>query len=129
VKARVGAHKGEMHDKHPLKQWAEDLQLSDDQRAQIKSAIMDRMHAAGLAGGAQDWKQAKQQGEAVMTAFEQDRFVMNEVAPPRDVQAQVSKMADRLLGLVEAALPVLTTQQRVIAAQKLAERAESLDLQ
>jgi Spy/CpxP family protein refolding chaperone len=128
VKSRIGAHMGEMHDKHPMKQWAEDLKLSDDQRAQIKSAVMDRMHAAGAAGGAHDWTQAKHQGEAVMAAFEQDRFVMNEVAPPHDVKAQVAKMAERVLGLVEAALPVLTPQQRVVAAQKLAERADSLDL-
>jgi hypothetical protein len=119
---------GEMHDKHPMKQWAEDLKLSDDQRAQIKSAIMDRLHAAGASGGTHDWTQAKHQGEAVMAAFEQDRFVMNEVAPPRDVQAQVGKMAGHMLALVEAALPVLTPQQRVLAAQKLVERADSLDV-
>ena len=93
---------------------------------------MDRMHAAAAAGGAHDGSQASQakhQGQAVMAAFEQDRFVMNEVAPPRDVQAQVAKMADRMLGLVDAALPVLTPQQRVIAAQKLVERADSIELQ
>jgi LTXXQ motif family protein len=129
VKAHVGAHKGEMHDKHPMKQWAADLQLSDDQSAQIKSAIMDRMHAAAASGGAHDWSQAKHQGQAMMAAFEQDRFVMNEVAPPRDVQAQVAKMADHMLGFVEAALPVLTPQQRVIAAQKLVEHADSIELQ
>jgi Spy/CpxP family protein refolding chaperone len=127
VKAHLGAHMGEMHDKHPMKQWADDLKLTDDQRAQIKSAIMDHMHAAGAAGGGHDWKQAKHQGEAVMAAFEQDRFVMNEVAPPRDVQAQVAKMADHMVGLVEAALPVLTPQQRVIAAQKLVEHADSIE--
>ena len=54
------------------------------------------------------WRGAKHQGQAVMAAFKQDTFVMNEVAPPRDVQAQVAKMADHMLGLVEAALPVLT---------------------
>jgi len=129
VKAHVGAHKGEMHDKHPMKQWAADLQLSDDQTAQIKSAIMDRIHAAAASGAAHDWSQAKHQGQAMMAAFEQDRFVMNEVAPPRDVQAQVAKIADHMLGFVEAALPVLTPQQRVIAAQKLVEHADSIELQ
>jgi len=129
VKAHMGAHMGEMHDKHPMKQWAVDLQLSDDQKAHIESAMMDRMHAAGAAGGTHDWSQAKHQGQAMMAAFEQDRFVMNEVAPPRDLQAQVTKMADHMLGLVEAALPVLTPQQRVIAAQKLVEHADSIEMQ
>ncbi|HEX8793737.1 MAG TPA: Spy/CpxP family protein refolding chaperone [Polyangiaceae bacterium] len=129
IKARIGSHMGEMRDKHPMKQWAEDLKLSDDQRAQIKSAIKDRMHAAAAAGAShEDWSQAKHRGEAVMTAFEQDRFVMDEVSPPRDVQAQVAKMTGHVLGLVEVALPVLTPEQRVLAAQKLVERADSLDL-
>lgn len=128
VKARAGAHAGEMHDKHPMKQWADDLKLSDDQRAQIKSAIQDRMHAAATAGGPHDWKQAKHQGEAVMAAFEQDRFVMDEVAPPRDVQAQVAKMTGHVLGIAEAALPVLTPEQRALAAQKILERADAFEL-
>lgn len=129
VKARIGAHMGEMHDKHPMKQWAEDLKLTDDQRAQIKSAIMDRMHAANAAGGAHDWTQAKHHGEAVMQAFETDRFVMAEVSPPRDMQAQVTKMTGHVLGIAEAALPVLTPEQRVLAAQKIVEHADSFDLQ
>lgn len=129
VKAHIGARAGEMHEKHPMKQWADDLKLSDDQRAQIKSALMDRMKAAREASAGHDWKQAKHNGEAVMTAFEQDRFVMDEVSPPRDVKAQVAKMADHMLGLAEVALPVLTPEQRAIAAQKLVERADSLDLQ
>lgn len=129
VKARIGARMGEMRDKHPMKQWAEDLQLSDDQRAQIKAAIKDRMSAAAAAGGPhEDWSQAKHHGEAVMAAFEQDRFVMDEVSPARDVQLQVAKMTGHVLGIVEAALPVLTPQQRVLAAQKMMERADSLDL-
>lgn len=128
VKARVGARMGEMHEKHPMKQWADELALTDDQRAQIKSAIMDRMHDGAAGGGPQDWKQAKHQGAAVMAAFEQDRFVMDEVSPPRDVQAQVGKMTGHVLGIVEAALPVLTPEQRALAAQKILERAEAFEL-
>lgn len=129
VKARIGARMAEVRDKRPMKQWAEDLKLSDDQRTQIKSAIMDRMHAQADAGRARDdWKQAKHHGEAVMAAFEQNRFVMDEVSPPRDVQAQVAKTTGHVLGIVEAALPVLTPEQRVLAAQKIAERADALDL-
>ncbi len=127
VKARLGAHVGETKDKHSLKQWAEDLHLSDDQRAQIKSAMMDRMKAAH-AEGHRDWSQAKQHGEAVMEAFKQDRFVMDEVAPAHDVAQQVSRMTDRVLGLAEVAVPILTPEQRVIAAQKMSEKAEALDL-
>jgi len=52
---------------------------------------------------------------------------MAEVAPPQDLGAKATAMCDHMLGVAEVALPILTPQQRSIAAQKLREHAESFD--
>jgi hypothetical protein len=77
--------------------------------------------------GGPPWAEAKERGAKVMSAFKQDRFVMDEVAPAMDVAAKAQKMSDHLLGIVQAALPVLTAPQRAIAAQKLRDKAEALE--
>ena len=129
IEARISEKKGQMHERHGLKQWAADLNLSDDQKTQIKSALMQSWQAMGKGpAGAPPWAEAKEHGAKVMAAFKQDRFVMDEVAPARDVSQKAQKMSDHILGLAEAALPVLTPQQRAIAAQKLRDRAESLEV-
>jgi Spy/CpxP family protein refolding chaperone len=126
VQSRVSARVGQAHGKHGLHPWAADLNLSDDQKAQIKAAMMQRFQAAGHEGRF-DGAGAKHDGEQVMQAFTQDRFVMNEVAPPHDVGRMVSKGSEHILGLAEVALPILTPQQRTLAAQKLREKAASAD--
>ena len=73
------------------------------------------------------WAEAKEHGAKVMSAFKQDRFVMDEVSPAMDVAAKAQKMSDHMLGVAQVALPVLTEQQRAIAAQKLRDRAEALE--
>lgn len=119
---RAGAFKGH----GVMKEWAQEMQLTDDQRAQIKAAVMQKMQAAGAPDHA-DWRGAKHQGEAVMAAFKQDTFVFDQVQPPRDVSQMVARMTDRFLGIAEAAVPVLTPAQRAIAAQKLRARAASVE--
>jgi hypothetical protein len=61
----------------------------------------------------------------VLSAFKQDRFVMDEVAPARDIAQVAAKMTDHFVGLAETVLPLLTPEQRTIAASKLREKAES----
>ncbi len=126
VAAHAQQYKAEWKGKGGMHQWAQELGLSDDQKAQIKAAIMQKMQAAG---GQEDHEArgAKHQGAAVMAAFKQDTFVLDQVQPAKDVQQMVSRMSDRILGLAEAALPVLTPAQRSLAAQKLRERAASAD--
>jgi hypothetical protein len=87
---------------------------------------MQKMQAAGGKGG-HDFRGAKHQGEAVMAAFKQDTFVFDQVAPPKDVGQQVSHATDRILGVAEIAVPLLTPAQRTLAAQKLRERAANVD--
>jgi Spy/CpxP family protein refolding chaperone len=130
VEARVSQRMGAMHDKHPLAKWAADLGLTEDQKSQIRDAMKQRfqaMHAEGGFHGKPPWAEGHHQGAKVMEAFKQDRFVMAEVAPPQDLAAKATAMCDHMLGVAEVALPVLTPQQRTIAAQKLREHADSLE--
>jgi Spy/CpxP family protein refolding chaperone len=127
LEARVTERMGAMHDKHPLKQWAADLQLTEAQRTQIHDAMKQRSQAAAQGHEGPPWAAGHHQGAQVMSAFKQERFVMDEVSPPKDVAAKAKAMSDHVLGLAEVALPILTPQQRAIAAQKLREHAASGD--
>jgi Spy/CpxP family protein refolding chaperone len=128
LEARVSERIGQVRHKHPLEQWAEDLGLTSDQRSQIKDAMKQQRQATGAPGhdGA-PWEEAKEHGAKVMAAFKQERFVMDEVSPAADVAAKAQKMSDHMLGLAQVVLPVLTPQQRAIAAQKLREKAEAIE--
>jgi Spy/CpxP family protein refolding chaperone len=125
LEARISERMGAMHDKHPLKQWAADLQLTDAQKTQIHDAMKQRFQAAaqGHEHEGPPWAQAREHGAQVMSAFKQERFVMDEVAPAKDVAAKAKAMSEHVLGLAEAALPILTPQQRALAAQKLRDHA------
>ena len=113
---------------HGLHQWAADLNLSDAQRAQIKDALHQAWQAKAAGHeGHEPWAEAKERGQKLMAAFKQDRFVMDEVAPARDIAAKAQTMSDHLLGVAQIALPILTPEQRTIAAQKLRDRAEAMD--
>jgi Spy/CpxP family protein refolding chaperone len=126
VQSRVSQRKGAMKGHHALKQWAEDLQLTDDQRSQIKAAVMQKMQGGPHPDWA-DFRGAKQQGDAMWAAFKQDAFSMDQVAPAKDVGQQVSRGAGRFLDIAEVAIPILTPAQRTLAAQKLREKADSPD--
>jgi Spy/CpxP family protein refolding chaperone len=136
LEAHIGEHRSEAKGKHPLKQWAEDLKLSDDQKNQIRAALRSRMqgvhdgpgaqpHEHGEHGGEHPWAEGRERGAKLLAAFKQDHFVLDEVAPAKDVSKRVAKMSDRILSMAETVVPLLTPEQRSIAAQKLRERAES----
>jgi Spy/CpxP family protein refolding chaperone len=131
LESRIKGKMGEAKDHHGMKQWAEDLQLSDAQRDQIKSAFQARMQAA-RDKGEHPWAEMKgehEHGKKVLEAFKGDRFVMDEVAPAVDVQAKAAKMSSRFLGMAETVLPILTPQQRTLAASKLREKADSTEIE
>ena len=133
--AFVSALEAKVHEKHGehgdhakhgragMKQWAEDLKLTDDQKKQIFAALHDKNedHHGDHARG--DHEGMKERGAKVMEAFKSDHFVMNEVAPKVDVKAAANKMSDRMIGMLETALPILTPEQRTLAAQKIRARA------
>ena len=65
-------------------------------------------------------------GKAILEAFKADTFSFDAVAPAEDVGARVAGMSARLLDVVEKVLPLLTADQRGLAAQKIREHADRL---
>jgi Spy/CpxP family protein refolding chaperone len=128
LEARMHERVGEARSKGGMKHWAEELKLSDDQRAQIKVALEQHFQAAAREkDGGKPWMDRAARGAKLLAAFKHDRFVLDEVAPAREVGQQAARSSDLFLGMAEAALPVLTPEQRAIAAQKLRARAEEPD--
>ena len=83
---------------------------------------MATMHERSNATG-RDHADMHAKGKAMMEAFKSDHFVMNEVEPEGDVHAKASEMSTRFLGVVEQVLPMLTPEQRALAAAKIREHA------
>jgi Spy/CpxP family protein refolding chaperone len=132
LEAHVGERMGARQHKHPLKQWADDLKLSEDQKTQIRTALKGHfggpnVHDAGHHGPPawDDGAERHERGAKVLAAFKQDRFVIDEVLPAKDVSKQVAHMSNRFLGLAEAVLPILTPEQRALAAQKIRDKADT----
>jgi Spy/CpxP family protein refolding chaperone len=126
LEAHVGEHMGDLRERHPLKAWAADLKLSDAQQSQIK-ALLEQSFEAGREGhGGAPWAgEGRHRGAKLLKAFKQDRFVLDEVAPVVDVVKKAGTASDRFLGIATQVLPILTPEQRSIAAQKIRERAAS----
>jgi Spy/CpxP family protein refolding chaperone len=131
LQARTAEGKNEGRGHHPLKQWADDLKLSEDQRAQIRTALHSRTEATEdrehPGAEAHPHADANRHGAKVLSAFKEDHFVLDEVAPARDMAKGAGKMGNHVIGLAEVAVPVLTADQRTLAAQKLRERANAID--
>lgn len=110
------------HDR--LEKLADDLKLTPDQRTQIATIVHDQMKAHHG-----DFKEGHEKGKAMMEAFKGDHFVMDEVAPASDIHAKANEMSGHFLGVVEQILPILTPEQRTIAAAKIRDHAmEAMEL-
>jgi Spy/CpxP family protein refolding chaperone len=123
LKARFEAKRGEMKGKHgEMKQWAEDLKLTDAQRSQIKDAMRAQWkegHEHGEGHPMTEMKAHHENAQKVLEAFKGERFVIDEVAPKKDARAMAAKMSGHFIGMAETVMPILTAEQRTIAAQKL----------
>ncbi len=107
--------------KAKMEEWATDLKLTDAQKDQIRDILRDKFfeHRG-------EWKEGRQHGKQVLEAFRGERFVLDEIAPPVDARAKANTMADRVVGIAQAVLPVLTPEQRSLAAAKIRTRAADL---
>ncbi len=147
VNAMEAEHGGQQHQgqregmRGRMNQWATDLGLSQDQQDQIKTKMQARWqaHFAGTVTGA-DPTNAVQDGhmmaeghkmhaqyKAMLEAFKGDTFKMDQVAPAQDHHEMANGMAGHMLGMLETALPVLTADQRNIAANKVREHATKFE--
>lgn len=110
--------------------WADDLKLSDAQKDQIKEKMKaefekNREAHKGHEGFAK-MREHHEHAAKMLEAFKGDSFKIDEVAPPADLKAGAKEMSDRMLHMVEITLPILTAEQRTIAAQKIRDRGDFL---
>jgi Spy/CpxP family protein refolding chaperone len=119
IQARWQEHAGHAgHGHEGMKaRWAE-LNLTDAQEAQIKAILKDEFSATRG-----QWKDGFDRGQKTLEAFKGDAFVMAEVAPAVDMRAKSTEMAGRFVDIATKVLPILTPEQRALAAQKLHARA------
>ncbi|MBX3260166.1 MAG: hypothetical protein KIS78_21745 [Labilithrix sp.] len=135
-----------------LKQLADDLKLTDDQRSQIRDVMREARkegHDAKDGANAEGWKHRARgergashsewkrggprhgdgphAGKRSLEAFRADTFDLDKVAPPHDAKATARFGVDRLSGFAEKVLPILTPEQRKIAADKVRAMAASGD--
>jgi Spy/CpxP family protein refolding chaperone len=115
-----GAHKGA--GMHGMMQLAEDLKLTDDQKSQIKDALK-----AGREGHSfRETFDRMSEGKKVLESFRSDTFDASVATPaPEKLRERAAIGTSRALGVAEKILPILTPDQRKLAAEKLRTMAGS----
>jgi Spy/CpxP family protein refolding chaperone len=98
--------------------WGHALNLTDAQKQQIGV----NLRSIGPAPDKTVWKEAREARQRVLEAFKGDRFVMREVAAPRDPRV-IEQGVERIVRVAKASAPVLTAEQRATAAAKLQQMA------
>ncbi len=119
-----GHEKMEGHKPHErMAEWATDLKITDAQRDQIKDALkaeLEKNHGEGM----REMRAHHEKAKKTFEAFREDKFVVDEVAPVEDLRSHAKEGGEKIMSLVAAVLPILTPEQRSIAAKKIRERAE-----
>ncbi len=125
---------GEEHAEHhahggPMEEWTADLKLTEDQQTKIRTALMTAFSAEHAEHhGEHGEHHGMDHGKKMFEAFRGEKFSLDEVAPTADVRAKAGDMSDKFLKAAEAVLPILTPEQRTIAATKLRARAGDEEL-
>jgi Spy/CpxP family protein refolding chaperone len=117
VSAVESSFRARMREKrgHGIRQWAADLNLTDQQRDQIRAAMRDQFQPDGE--GREHRQAAHERGRRLMQSFREDKFTLDGAAPL--LRDKAERRIDRMLDLAGAALPILRPEQRAIAAQKI----------
>jgi len=121
-----GGHHGPragMHDKHGMrgmKQLAEDLKLSDEQKDKIKDVMKEAFQKKDRPS-MQEMRGRMAEGKKALESFRTDKFDAAALTPPADK----ARLGDgHFIGLAEKIVPILTPEQRKIAADKIRGMAE-----
>lgn len=122
AKGEAGDHAGGPKGMHGLMQLAADLNLTDDQKSQIKDVLK-----AGREGHSfREMHERMGEGKKVLESFRSDKFDANVATPaPEKLRERAATGTSRALGFAEKILPILTPEQRKIAADKLRAMASS----
>ncbi|HVH45036.1 MAG TPA: Spy/CpxP family protein refolding chaperone [Labilithrix sp.] len=103
---------------------AKELKLSSDQKTRLEK-IFAGLREIKEAGPTQAAR--KERWGKVLEAFKGDRFVLDELVPAKDVEAEAADKIERLLWAGEAILPVLNVEQRTQVAKMLRDKGEDGD--
>jgi Spy/CpxP family protein refolding chaperone len=140
-----GAHGGKHGGFAKMKALADDLKLTDAQKTQIHDIMRDSFkegmkahrHPSGATGGDEggpSWhvRRGGEHGEARehhgkhgLEAFREDKLDLDKTVPTRDTKAMTAFGANHATSVAEKVLPILTPEQRKIAAEKLRAAAAS----
>lgn len=120
------AHAGHDRGFAKMREWADDLKLTEQQRDDLKSKLRDELHKHRGEAGEHHARGPHPHPGRLLDAFKEDGFKIDQAAPPVDAKAAAKQMSDRLVRMIEIALPVLTAEQRGIAAKKLRDHADAL---
>lgn len=122
AKGEAGDHAGGPKGMHGMMQLAEDLKLTDDQKSQIKDALK-----AGREGHSfREMFDRMSEGKKVLESFRSDKFDAGVATPaPEKLRERAAIGTSRALGVAEKILPILTPDQRKLAAEKLRTMAGS----
>jgi Spy/CpxP family protein refolding chaperone len=109
-----------------MKQLAEELKLTDEQRSQIRDVMRAGMEehrgdAAERGKGKAGWAErakAFRRGKEQLDAFRTETFDPKAGAPA-DLHAKIEQGTTRAVSFAEKVLPILTPEQRKIAADKI----------
>jgi Spy/CpxP family protein refolding chaperone len=121
LEAQIGERMGELRHGKRLREWADALKLTEDQRTRIRGLLEQQ-------AGEVHPMESGEHGAKILGAFKSDRFVFDEVAPAQDLRVRITGATERFLGMATQVLPLLTPEQRTAASQRLRSKADSLGL-
>jgi Spy/CpxP family protein refolding chaperone len=123
---RDGFHEGRGARGDKLREMAEELQLSDDQKDRIKDAVKGEFMAK-RAEHKERFGQMKERMEAAAEAFESDRFDARALELGKNAPEMARVFSQGMVRVAELAIPVLTPVQREKLAVILERKANEME--
>lgn len=105
-----------------MRQLADDLKLTDDQRSQIKDVFKAEFQKGGGDHMREAMKAHAHAGDT-MERFKAADFSAEKDLPQVDIRAKATEGTTRAIDIAQKILPILTPEQRAIAAQKIRDHA------
>jgi len=105
-----------------MKQMAQDLKLTDDQQSQIKDVFKAEFQKNGGEHMREAWK-AHERGGDTLERFKAADFSAEKDLPQMDLRNKASEGTTHAIDIATKILPILTPEQRAIAAQKIRDHA------
>jgi Spy/CpxP family protein refolding chaperone len=124
VDALEAEFRGKGHHPHGgaggMHRWASDLNLTSQQTGQIRDALKTKF-ADQREAMKEQFRSMREQGQKMLEAFRHDQLTLDANTPIFG-RPQVERRVEKMLDIAEVAVPLLTPEQRAIAAQKIRAR-------